>query len=142
MHIHNALSVAENSDTEWFHNIIVNLFQVVLVDALVLPPHALSQLKLNPPLEVDAFIKYQLGIPVISNTVFLPQSLEVVHGYLPQRAGVPLTSCKIPRRLLTLYQNHLLLFNIKSSYDVLSVGYPLIHVHRRGDINVLKHSAS
>ena len=71
MHIPNALSVAEDSETEGFHNIIVNILQVVLVDDLVLPPHAFPQLELKLPLKVYAFINSQVIVPVISNTVFL-----------------------------------------------------------------------
>ena len=56
MHIHNALGVAEYPDVEGFHNIISNILQVVLVDALVLPPHAFPQLEPKLPLEVGAFI--------------------------------------------------------------------------------------
>ena len=56
MHLLNALGVVENYDTEWFHNIIANLFQVFLVDALVLPPHALYQLKPNLFPEVNTFV--------------------------------------------------------------------------------------
>ena len=80
MHIHNALGVVDNYDTKWFQNIIVNVFRVVLVDALVIPPHALCQLEPNILLEVDAFIKPQVGTPVISNTVFIFPSTEVVCG--------------------------------------------------------------
>ena len=45
MNLHHALGIVENPNTEWFHNIIVNIFQVVLVDASVLPSHALPQLE-------------------------------------------------------------------------------------------------
>ena len=50
------LGVAENFDFEGIHNIIANILHVVLVDAPVLPPHAFTQLKPQPPLEVDSFI--------------------------------------------------------------------------------------
>ena len=56
MHILNTISVAENYDTDWFHNIIANIFQVVLVDAPVIPPHRLSQLEPKLLLEVNAFV--------------------------------------------------------------------------------------
>ena len=58
MHLHNTLGVVDNSNSEWFHNIIADVFQVVLVDALVIAPHALPQLKPKLLIEVDAFIKY------------------------------------------------------------------------------------
>ena len=56
MHLLNALGVAENSDTEWFHNIIANIFKVVLVDALVIPSHVISQLEPNILLKVNTFV--------------------------------------------------------------------------------------
>ena len=80
MHIHNALGVADNPDTEWINNIIANVFQVVLVDTLVLPPHALTQLEPKLIIKVDSFIKYQVGIPVIYNIVNLCPSPKVVSG--------------------------------------------------------------
>ena len=80
MHLYNALDVAENSDTEWFHNIIVNVFQVVLIDAPVLPPHEFPQLEKNIPLKVDAFTKFQLIMPIIFNAVFLCPTPEIVRG--------------------------------------------------------------
>ena len=45
MHLHNALVIAENYSTEWFHNIIANVFQVFLVDTLVLPTHIFKKLE-------------------------------------------------------------------------------------------------
>ena len=56
MHLPNALVVEEDPDVEWFHNISVSIFQVVLVDSTVLPPHIFSQLEPKLPLEVGAFI--------------------------------------------------------------------------------------
>ena len=80
MHLHNALDVAYNSDIEGFHNTISNVYQVVMVDAPVLPPHAFPQLKPNLLIEAYTFIKSQVGIPVISNTLFLRPSPEIVRG--------------------------------------------------------------
>ena len=57
MHLYNALGVAKNSDTEWLQNIITDIFQVVLVDTLMLPLHALPQLEPKLFIKVDAFIK-------------------------------------------------------------------------------------
>ena len=56
MHLPKALDVSEDPETEGFHNIIANILQVVLLDALVLPPHAFPQLEPKLPLEVDSFI--------------------------------------------------------------------------------------
>ena len=80
MHLNNALGLADNSEKEFLHNIIMNVFQVVLVDALMISPHALPQLEPNLLLEVDAFIKSQLGTPFISNTVTICPGPEVFSG--------------------------------------------------------------
>ena len=45
MHLTYALVVAENFDFEGFHNVIANILHVVLVDNMMLPPHALTQLE-------------------------------------------------------------------------------------------------
>ena len=45
MYLMHALGVAENFDSEGLRNIISNILHVVLVDNLVLPPHAFPQLK-------------------------------------------------------------------------------------------------
>ena len=71
MHLPNALGVVENYDTKGFNNIISNVFQVVMLDAPVIPPHSFPQLEPKLLLEVDAFIKSQVDIPVIPNTVFI-----------------------------------------------------------------------
>ena len=69
MHIPNRISVAEDPNTEGIKNIITNVFQVVLLDSPLIPPHTFPQLEPKLFLKVDAFIKYQVIMPVISNTV-------------------------------------------------------------------------
>ena len=71
MHIPYAFGIADDPDTEGFHNIIVNLLQLVLVDAPVLLPHEFPQLEPKIPLEVDAFINHYVQIPIISNAVII-----------------------------------------------------------------------
>ena len=80
MHIPNTIGVVDNSDMEGFHNIIADVFQVVLVDALVIPLYAFTQIEPNLLLEVNTLIKYQVGIPVLFNTVFLCPIPEIVRG--------------------------------------------------------------
>ena len=80
MNLPNALGVVDNSDMEGFHNIIADVFQVVLVDALVIPPNELPQLKPNLLLKFNKFIKYKVGIPVLFNTVFLRPIPEIFRG--------------------------------------------------------------
>ena len=53
MHILHALGVAEDFNFEGFHNIIANILHMVLVDASVFSPHALSQIEPQLPLKVD-----------------------------------------------------------------------------------------
>ena len=79
VNILNALRVAENSDTEWLHNAISNIFEVVLKDGPLLPPHRLSQLEATLLLEVDALVQSQVGIPVIISSVTLRPIPEVIY---------------------------------------------------------------
>ena len=46
MHLTYALGISENFDFEGFHNIILNILHMVLVDTPMLPPHEIPQLKL------------------------------------------------------------------------------------------------
>ena len=61
----------ENSDTEGFHNIIANLFEVVLEFATIIPPHEIYQLEPNLLLEVNALVQSHLVIPVVVKPVSL-----------------------------------------------------------------------
>ena len=47
MHLIDALGVLENSNSEEFHNIIVNIFDLILEYTSVFLPHALTQLEPN-----------------------------------------------------------------------------------------------
>ena len=71
MHILNTLGVAENSNTEWFQNVIANILEVVLIYALVIPPQHLYQLEPKLLLEFNEFFLSQVGITVVSNSVTL-----------------------------------------------------------------------
>ena len=71
MHLLEALIIVENSDSEWFQNIIVNIFDVVLEYTPMLLQHALSQFEINLRLEVDALVQPQVRNPVIIKTIFL-----------------------------------------------------------------------
>ena len=59
-----ALSVMDNSEMEGFHNITVNLFDVILEYSPMLTPHAVSQVKPNLLLKVNALVQSQIFIPV------------------------------------------------------------------------------
>ena len=56
-----------------------NVFEVVLEYATVLPPHAISQIEPNIPLEVYALAQYQVGIPVVIKPLFLIPILESIY---------------------------------------------------------------
>ena len=45
MHLVDTLSVLEDDYPEWLHNIIVDVFNIVLERDIVISPHALFQLK-------------------------------------------------------------------------------------------------
>ena len=74
------LSVPDNSDSEWFHNIIANLFGMILVYTPMYLPHALSQIKPKILIEVDALVQYQVGISAVIKPIFPSPSLELLHG--------------------------------------------------------------
>ena len=64
MHITDTLSTPEIADSEGFHNVIVNIFDVALVDDPVPLLHAIHQLKLNIFLRFDAYVASQLHTPL------------------------------------------------------------------------------
>ena len=77
MHLLDVFRITDSYDTEGLHNIIVNVFEVVLEYSTALPPHALSQLEPNILLKVDALFHSEVGIPVVSKSITLIPSLEV-----------------------------------------------------------------
>ena len=48
------LGILDNYDSEGIHNIIVNIFDVIMEDTLVFLLHALTQIESNIFLKVDA----------------------------------------------------------------------------------------
>ena len=60
MHLLDALIILENEDPERFHNVIVNIFDIVLKGAPMIPPHDLAQIELNIFLKVAAHIRSQV----------------------------------------------------------------------------------
>ena len=80
MHLTNALGVVENFDAEGIHNIIVNVLQVVLVDATVLSLYAYPQLEPYILLKVDAIIHSKLCMSVIPRGICLGPSPQILHG--------------------------------------------------------------
>ena len=80
MHILDAFIVTDNYDSEGFHNIIVNLFDVILKFATMLPPHALSQLEPNILLVVDALVQSNVVITFVVKPIFLSLSPKLLRG--------------------------------------------------------------
>ena len=80
MHILNALSVMDSCEMEWFHNIIANVFGMILVYTSMYLPHALSQIKPKILIEVNALVQYQVGISAVIKPIFPSPSLELLHG--------------------------------------------------------------
>ena len=62
MYLAEDLRVLENSDPERFHNVIVNIFDMSLEGALMIPQHTLAQLKTRFFLKVAAPIRSQIQI--------------------------------------------------------------------------------
>ena len=141
MHLLNALGLADNYDTEWLHNVIANIFEVVLKYTLVLPPHSLYQLEPKLIIEVSALVQSQVGILIISKYVNFRPSPEVICRQPFQLAKGPLVYREIFCQLLPLQQNQLLFIKRIPSQDALRVGYTLIHIHKICDLKVIKHSA-
>ena len=80
------LGVLENYDPESFHNVIANIFELVLKDVPVLHPLSLYQLEPNILLVVDSCFQSQFSIPFIIKSVTFFPSPEVLCRYLFQIA--------------------------------------------------------
>ena len=53
----------EDSDSEWFHNVIVNIFDIVLEESTTFLSNAINQLEPNIFLKVKAYVHTQVHIP-------------------------------------------------------------------------------
>ena len=142
MHILHAFGIADNSGTEWLHSVILNIVEVFLKDSPVLPPHSLSEIEPNLLLRVDVLFQSQICIPVVSKSIFFCPIPEVICRYPFQLAKGPLVSCEILCLLLAFQQSRPVFLKRVPSQYVMRVGNPLIHIHRIGDLKVLKHSNS
>ena len=80
MHLLNALGLADNSDTEWLHNVIANIFDLVLKDVPVLHPLSLYQLEPNILLVVDALVQSNVVITFVVKPIFLSLSPKLLRG--------------------------------------------------------------
>ena len=80
---------------EGFHNIITNVFEVVLQYFMIIPPYALSQLESKLLIKVDALVHYQVGIPVIIKSITLIPSPGVLYRLISEISEGPLVSCEI-----------------------------------------------
>ena len=64
MNFTDALGVLEDYDSEGFHNVIENMFDMVLEDTMMFLPHPLTQLEPNLFLKVYAPLYDRVSIPV------------------------------------------------------------------------------
>ena len=134
MHLTDVLCVLDNYDPERFHNVIANIFDVVLVGAMMLPPHALPQLEQNMFIKFVAPNRSQIHITRCILSISFCQSLELFRGDILRFSQCP----QIPRYpLLQLCASHqdLFLF-LKQCYlmYVLRVFNPFINIHRVCDL--------
>ena len=63
------LGLLEKSKSKGLHNIIVNIYDKVLEDALMFLPHALPQLEPNIFIKVYAPFHSRVSIPVYANPI-------------------------------------------------------------------------
>ena len=64
-----ALGVQENFGSEAFHNIIVNIFDVILEDSPIFLLYDIPQLEPNHFLKVNSPVRAQLSSPVCVKTI-------------------------------------------------------------------------
>ena len=140
VHLTDAISVLENDDSEGFHNVVVNIFDVTLIDYMMPLPHTLPQLKPNIFLKFNASVASQVHIPQAVDGIRFFPSPELRHGKIFFRSDFPLIPSYPLSQLFSLCQDHLVFIDICSTTDALSVCNPLINIHRGGGLQVLKHS--
>ena len=80
------LGILEDSDSEGFQNVTVNIFDMVLEEALMFLPNYLPQLKANLFLKVESLVCTQLHIPWRVYTIYICPIPELIHGYIFCRA--------------------------------------------------------
>ena len=80
MYLVDAFSVLENSDSEGFHNIIVNIFDLALLDSKMPLPRAIPQLEPNIFLKFDVSVALQVHIPQSVVSVSLCPITEFLRG--------------------------------------------------------------
>ena len=80
VNIVDTISELDNSDPGGFHNVIVNIFYVVLEGSLVPLPHVLTQLEPNISIKVNASITSQLHIPWAVISISLCLSPDFLHS--------------------------------------------------------------
>ena len=134
VHLTDALRVLEDADSEWFYNVIVNIFDVFLEDAPVIFPHALPQLKPNIFLKFNAYVPPQVNTPQYVVTIFLHPIPELIHGNIFPCAEHPLIPRNTLLRLLAFHQDCLVFSKSFPPEKTLHVINPFINIHRGGDL--------
>ena len=100
MHISYVFVILDHSYPKGIHNIILGVFDMVLKDGPVIPPHVFPQLKPQPFLEVGKllFSSHHHAINIVF--VYLDPSPELLHSYTLSFSKGPLIPCILPSRLL------------------------------------------
>ena len=76
MHLADVLSVLKDSNPEWLHNTIVDVFHMILEGAPIFPPHDIFQLGPQLLLKVGA---------VLQSIEYISRSIDSVHfGPIPK----------------------------------------------------------
>ena len=95
----------DNSYPEGLQNTIVDIFDMVLKDGPVLPPHALSQLEPQLFLKIGAKLCSTNGVPVCAVPVYLIPSTELFHGNTISRLEGPRVPVQPPSLFLAHQQD-------------------------------------
>ena len=105
MDLTDTFGVLENYESEGFHNIIVNILDVILEAALMFLPNDLPLFEPNIFLKVNAPICERLQNNLCINTIYIHPSLELRHGYILHIAKRSLISRNTLRDFLEFRQD-------------------------------------
>ena len=128
MNLTDVLGILEDSDSKGLHNIIVDIFYVVLEDAPMFLPHALPQLEPNILIKVDALIHSQIIIPVCVRSILLCPSQDLLHGYILGLAERPLIYSNTLCGIFEILQDSLIFIKRCYPKDDLRVVNSFIHI--------------
>ena len=138
MYCVDVLGILDNSDPESFHNDIVNIFNILLESAPMLPLHALSQLGPNQFLKVAVLIMFQVHIILSIIRFILCPIPELFHGNIVRCPQSPLIFIYRLQLLLAYHQYLFILLKICYPKDAQHVSNPLINIYKEGGFYMFK----